>query len=108
MNRRVIGFHEDDEHHWVAELECGHNQHVRHDPPWSSHSCAPKQSRVGALTLEITGPRKRVKLAVAGPVHRRVGHEPWTTSRPSIFHECDNLRELDAGRHTVETGYALE
>ncbi len=20
--------------HWVAKLECGHNQHVRHDPPW--------------------------------------------------------------------------
>src|ERR1700687_4202713 len=21
---------------WVAELECGHNQHVRHNPPWSN------------------------------------------------------------------------
>jgi hypothetical protein len=20
--------------HWMAELECGHNQHVRHDPPY--------------------------------------------------------------------------
>ena len=27
----------------------------------------------GRLTLEITGPRKRAKPAVAGPVHRRVG-----------------------------------
>ena len=35
MNRFIIGFHEDDEHHWVAELDCGHNQHVRHDPSWS-------------------------------------------------------------------------
>lgn len=34
MDRRIIGFHQDDERHWVAELECGHNQHVRHDPPW--------------------------------------------------------------------------
>jgi hypothetical protein len=32
--RRIIGFHQDDEHHWVADLECGHTQHVRHDPPW--------------------------------------------------------------------------
>lgn len=32
--RRVIGFHQDDEQHWVADLECGHTQHVRHDPPW--------------------------------------------------------------------------
>ena len=33
MQSRIVGFHQDDEHHWVAELECGHNQHVRHDPP---------------------------------------------------------------------------
>jgi diadenosine tetraphosphate (Ap4A) HIT family hydrolase len=32
--RRIAGFHTDDEGHWVAELECGHGQHVRHDPPW--------------------------------------------------------------------------
>ena len=36
MDRRIAGFHKDAEGHWVAELECGHNQHVRHDPPWSS------------------------------------------------------------------------
>ena len=34
MHRRITGFHQDDERHWVAELECGHTQHVRHDPPW--------------------------------------------------------------------------
>lgn len=34
MRRRITGFQQDDERHWVAELECGHNQHVRHDPPW--------------------------------------------------------------------------
>ena len=32
--RRIVGFHTDDEGHWVADLECGHGQHVRHDPPW--------------------------------------------------------------------------
>ncbi len=34
MDQRITGFHQDDERQWVAELECGHNQHVRHDPPW--------------------------------------------------------------------------
>jgi hypothetical protein len=34
MERRIVGFHEDEEGHWVAELECGHGQHVRHVPPW--------------------------------------------------------------------------
>jgi len=31
--RRIVGFHQDDEAHWVADLECGHSRHVRHDPP---------------------------------------------------------------------------
>ena len=36
IEREIIGFHLDDEQHWVAQLVCGHNQHVRHDPPWQS------------------------------------------------------------------------
>jgi hypothetical protein len=32
--RLIVGFHLDAEGHWVADLECGHTQHVRHDPPW--------------------------------------------------------------------------
>lgn len=32
--RRISGFHEDEAGHWVADLECGHTRHVRHDPPW--------------------------------------------------------------------------
>lgn len=34
VKRAIIGFHQDDLADWVAELECGHFQHVRHDPPW--------------------------------------------------------------------------
>lgn len=34
MKSPIIGYHRDDENHWVAELDCGHFQHVRHDPPW--------------------------------------------------------------------------
>ena len=33
VSRPIIGFHPDEEGHWVAELACGHEQHVRHDPP---------------------------------------------------------------------------
>lgn len=36
MQRRIVGFHPDEEGHWVAELECGHQQHVRHNPPWTN------------------------------------------------------------------------
>ena len=34
MKQPIIGYHKDEEDDWVAELACGHNQHVRHDPPW--------------------------------------------------------------------------
>jgi hypothetical protein len=34
VQRRITGFHQDAEQHWVADLDCGHRQHVRHDPPW--------------------------------------------------------------------------
>ena len=32
--RTITAFHLDDEGQWVADLACGHTQHVRHDPPW--------------------------------------------------------------------------
>ncbi|HEX6901662.1 MAG TPA: DUF3565 domain-containing protein [Thermoanaerobaculia bacterium] len=34
LKRKIVGFHQDEQLHWVADLECGHTQHVRHDPPW--------------------------------------------------------------------------
>lgn len=36
MRRKITGYHQDEEGHWVAELECGHGQHVRHNPPWTN------------------------------------------------------------------------
>jgi hypothetical protein len=35
--RKIVGFHLDEYLDWVAELECGHQQHVRHNPPWIEH-----------------------------------------------------------------------
>ena len=32
--RRITRFRQDDEGHWIADLECGHSQHMRHQPPW--------------------------------------------------------------------------
>ena len=36
MTSPIAGFHADAEGHWVAELACGHNQHMRHDPSWQN------------------------------------------------------------------------
>lgn len=34
MQQPITGFHQDEASDWVAELACGHFQHVRHRPPW--------------------------------------------------------------------------
>jgi hypothetical protein len=34
----IIGFHQDEDGHWVADLACGHTQHLRHQPPWQSRA----------------------------------------------------------------------
>ncbi|MBA3459337.1 MAG: DUF3565 domain-containing protein [Deltaproteobacteria bacterium] len=36
MLRAIDGFHQDERGDWVAELRCGHGQHVRHHPPFFS------------------------------------------------------------------------
>jgi hypothetical protein len=34
--RKIVGFHQDEFLDWVDDLECGHRQHVRHNPRWTT------------------------------------------------------------------------
>ncbi|NRB38262.1 MAG: DUF3565 domain-containing protein [Pseudomonadales bacterium] len=34
--QKIVGFHQDLEQHWVADLSCGHGQHMRHNPPFTN------------------------------------------------------------------------
>ena len=36
MQQPIVGYHKDEHDDWVAELSCGHVQHVRHNPPWTN------------------------------------------------------------------------
>jgi len=52
--RRIIDFHLDERQDWVAELECGHHQHVRHNPPWTHrHWVTTPQGRFEHLGSEL-------------------------------------------------------
>lgn len=54
MKQKVTGFHQDSENHWVAELSCGHAQHVRHDPPWQERPWViTQEGRESRLGLEL-------------------------------------------------------
>jgi tellurite methyltransferase len=52
MHRTIVAFHEDSDGAWVAELECGHAQHVRHNPPWQQREWVTtelgRQDKLGA------------------------------------------------------------
>ncbi len=57
MKQKILGFHRDREGDWVADLGCGHTQHVRHRPPWQNRPWvtteAGRRSRLG-VELECT------------------------------------------------------
>ncbi len=36
MHQPIVGFHLDEQGDWVADLQCGHGQHVRHQPPMTN------------------------------------------------------------------------
>lgn len=53
MRRQIEGFRQDDLGDWVAELVCGHGQHVRHRPPfqlrpWILDSLS-REERIGSI-----------------------------------------------------------
>lgn len=57
---RIAGFHQDAEGHWVADLECGHTQHVRHDPPWQNRPwVTTEEGRTGFIGVELLCSRCR-------------------------------------------------
>lgn len=53
MQQAIVAFHQDEAQHWVADLACGHTQHVRHDPPWMVRewvtTAEGRASRIGTL-----------------------------------------------------------
>ena len=57
MQRTIVGFHQDDDAEWVAELSCLHNQHVRHQPPFQDRSWIVEESgRAARIGAEINCP----------------------------------------------------
>jgi hypothetical protein len=36
MLQKIVGYRQDESQDWIAELGCGHSQHVRHNPPFTN------------------------------------------------------------------------
>ncbi|WNG51444.1 GNAT family N-acetyltransferase [Archangium minus] len=72
MKQKISGFHLDGEGHWVAELECGHRQHMRHEPPWMARPWVlTEEGRRSRLGIELDCKRcDEAGLAVAEAVRK--------------------------------------
>jgi len=54
MKQCISAYHQDDQSDWVAELECGHFQHVRHNAPWINRPWVmTEQGRQSKLGCEL-------------------------------------------------------
>ncbi len=63
--RAIVAFHQDDDGDWVAELECGHGQHMRHDPPWQVRTWVTSETgRRGMLGLTVSCEKCRLEGAL--------------------------------------------
>src|SRR5579859_7639825 len=53
QQQKIVRFHQDEQGDWIADLECGHSQHVRHNPSWMIRlwvtSDEGRESRVGSM-----------------------------------------------------------
>lgn len=53
MKQAITDYHKDEENDWVAELTCGHFQHVRHNPPFINRpwveSVSGRESMLGIM-----------------------------------------------------------
>jgi len=98
MERPITGFHQDEAADWVAELSCGHQQHARHDPPFTLRPWVVTEegraSKIGAL-LECP-PCDRQE--------RPAGFVPY--QRTSVFSETTTPRALLADHTTKRSVWA--
>ena len=81
MLRHITGFHRDDEGDWVAELDCLHTQHVRHQPPFQDRPWVLTEAgRAERLGTELDCPRcDRAELPPGLVVERTAGPFDETT-----------------------------
>ncbi|HYF38256.1 MAG TPA: DUF3565 domain-containing protein [Gemmatimonadales bacterium] len=54
LEQRIVGFRQDEALEWVADLACGHSQHVRNTPPWREHPWVlTREGRAGRLGTHL-------------------------------------------------------
>ena len=95
MQRRIVGLRQDAESQWVAELDCGHAQHVRHAPPFAE--------RAWTQTPEGRAARLGTRLECARCDAREIPAGYREYRRTATFTESTAPQALRS-RHTTKRG----
>lgn len=87
MKRPIIGYGTDEENDWFAILDCGHCQHVRHQPPFVNRSwVTTKAGRQRFLGHELDCVRcDRLEL----PDAETLVQERWTSKNRADWSELE-------------------
>jgi len=68
MRRKIVAFRQDQRREWIAVLECGHTQHVRHNPPFQERAWVlTPEGRQRFIGMTIDCARCEIKLRHAEP-----------------------------------------
>ena len=105
MERSITGFHQDEEGDWIAELACGHSQHVRHNPPFQLQAWVvdteSRRGRIGQLLecplCDRSEMPERLKFVRSSP--------EWDSqTMPAGLRRAHRLAEGTWGRIVVRSG----
>jgi hypothetical protein len=95
VRRAIVGFDTDETGDWVALLECGHRQHVRHRPPWQERpwvlSVEGRKGRIGSPLVCVECDRRN-----GVEVGEDAGGDPACLAH-RVCAECGAV--VDPGRH---------
>jgi tellurite resistance-related uncharacterized protein len=106
--RAIVGFHRDSEGDWVAELACGHNQHVRHAPPWQSRPWVTTEAgRAEHLGVELPCPRCAMPSLPAGVAQYKQTPEFDEHTLPAGLRKAHTLKPDTWARIVVLEGRLL-
>ena len=110
--RAITGFHRDEHGAWVAELSCGHGQHVRHAPPFQLRPWVETaEGRLAHVGSELPCPSCRMPVLPVGATWYRQTADFDEHTLPAGLRRQHSLKAGTWGRIVVLEGrllYAIE
>jgi len=104
MQRRITAFAQDEHGDWVASLDCGHRQHVRHNPPFTSRPwVVTEEGRAEQLGAEWPCPLcERFEMPIGFVAYKRTPEFTEATVPQGLLRDHSTKSGVWAQIHVVE------